>query len=356
MQARFSVVIPVYKIKEEYLRKCLNSLLIQSCELWEAILVDDGSPDNCGSICEEFANANKNFKVYHQTNQGVSVARNSGIDKCSTEWITFIDPDDWVETNWAESISETIDKFGSSTDIILFDYYQNYAFKEIRKQLSKDHGFLSKNLVSCLRKAPFNQFIVEGKHVIYETNVIWSKVYKKNLFTKNGVYFDPEARKGQDVILNAEIFQIAQNFYYINKPLYHYRYIEQSVTNRFNKNVVYYNEVAFNNYERIIEKFDLDEEYVKLYNARVLTRLYSCMRLYYFHKDNNMQFKDICKEINNILNKQPYSKAMKQIDLSVLPFTYCVFVFFLKRQNYLFLKFLVKLRIVLQLLRGARLG
>ncbi|MCI7728300.1 MAG: glycosyltransferase, partial [Bacteroidales bacterium] len=93
-----SIIVPVYNV-ELYLSKCIDSILAQSFTDWECILVDDGSKDSSGKICDEYALKDTRIKVIHQTNKGVSVARQVGIDNASGEYSIHIDPDDWVEPN-----------------------------------------------------------------------------------------------------------------------------------------------------------------------------------------------------------------------------------------------------------------
>lgn len=127
------------------------------------------------------------------------------------------------------------------------------------------------------------------------------------------------------------------------------------MTNRFNEKAQYYNEVAFENYERIINKFLLSEEYWNAYYARVVTRLYSCMRLYYFHPDNKKDKNTTYTELDDTLDKYPYCDALKKVDGSCLTKSQKVFVYFLKKRNYGMLKFLVDGRIWLKNIKGARL-
>ena len=96
---QISVIVPVYQA-EAYIRRCLDSIVNQTFQDWECILVDDGSKDNSGAICDEYAVKDSRFRVIHQTNRGVSVARQVGLDASKGEYIAFADPDDWVETKW----------------------------------------------------------------------------------------------------------------------------------------------------------------------------------------------------------------------------------------------------------------
>lgn len=349
-----SIIIPIYKIKESYLRSCFESLLAQDMNGFKIIAVDDGSPDHSGDICDEYAQKDKRVIVIHQNNAGVSVARNNGIKAATTEWVTFVDPDDWVEPNHV-SILYDAQKKHNDTDIFWFDYIQDFDRKSNVKYLKDDSGALNEEWVYNLRIAPFNFLLVDGKAYEYETNTIWNKMYRTSLLKDNGMRFDPKARKGQDVIFNAECLQLTDKFFYIHSALYHYRYLQESVTNRFNEKAQYYNEVAFENYERIIKKFSLPEEYWKAYYARVLTRLYSCMRLFYFHPENKMNRKFVNEQLNETLDKYPYNVALKKVDRRMLTQSQRIFVFFLKKRACGVLRFLVNGRQSLKRLSGARL-
>lgn len=349
-----SVIIPIYKINEKLLRECLNSISSQKVKDLEIILIDDGSPDNSGKICEEYAKNDNRIKVIHQKNQGVSVARNVGINNSNSEWITFIDPDDWIETNWSEVLLDTISN-NTDADIIMFDYYQEFATKQNPQYFKLESGYLTNNYLNAIKIAPFNQLIINNKFQEYETNVIWNKVYKAKLIKENNITFDPEARKGQDVIFNAEILQLTSKIYYIHKTLYHYRYLQESITNRYNPKVRFYNEIAFKHYERIIKKYSLSNEYIEAFYARVLTRLYSCMRLYYFHENNTMKYQDIKNELDNILDSYPYNISLKSVNKHYLSYPQRLFVYILQKRYYKILRVMVISRIWIRKTFGKKL-
>lgn len=345
----FSIIVPCYNI-DKYIRKCIDSIICQSFTNFELILVDDGSTDNTGVICDECRLKDNRINVIHQSNSGVSVARNVGIDNAKAEWIIFVDPDDWLELNAVEIIYKTI--LAQNADLYMFDYFQEYKNKCIEKNLFSETKLLSENDIYSLRIAPFNQLIINGKQIEYETNVIWNKVYKTSVLKKSNLQFDPKARKGQDVIFNAEAYQIFNSYYYIKAPLYHYRYLESSITNRYNPNVRYYNEIAFQHYERIIKQYNLSKEYYRSYYIRVLTRLYSCLRLYYFHDKNTMAWKQKKKEIKDILNSYPYNKALINVIYGDMTKIQALFVFCLKHKLIYALWFLTRFRGFLQSIKG----
>ena len=103
MPPQVSIIIPVYN-SENTLRRCLNSVLAQTFTDFECLLVDDGSTDDSGRICDEYAEKDKRFRVFHKENGGVSSARNVGLDNASGEWITFVDSDDWIEGSFLDSL------------------------------------------------------------------------------------------------------------------------------------------------------------------------------------------------------------------------------------------------------------
>ena len=98
-----SVIVPIYKV-EKYLRKCVNSIINQTYKDLEIILVDDGSPDNCGQICDEYAEQDSRIIVVHQKNAGLSAARNAGLEKISGEYVAFVDSDDTIEPQMYETL------------------------------------------------------------------------------------------------------------------------------------------------------------------------------------------------------------------------------------------------------------
>lgn len=115
-----TIIVPVYKIKEEFLRYCIESLLDQGRKDYKIILVDDGSPDNCGAICDEYAEKNSILTVIHQENQGVSVARNNGIKATDTKWLSFVDADDWVEDNYINELYKELNGDAVDADVVMF--------------------------------------------------------------------------------------------------------------------------------------------------------------------------------------------------------------------------------------------
>lgn len=119
MEDLISVVVPIYNV-ENYIKKCVDSILSQTYKNLEIILVDDGSPDNCPQICDEYAQKDSRIKVIHKENGGVSSARNIGMENARGKWIAFIDADDWIEEKYFEKMLDRVKT--NDADIVLCGY------------------------------------------------------------------------------------------------------------------------------------------------------------------------------------------------------------------------------------------
>lgn len=201
---KLSVIVPVYNV-EQYIHKCIDSILNQELQDFELVLIDDGSPDNSGKICDEYAEKDNRIKVIHQANGGVSKARNVGLDAASGEYISFIDPDDWIDKGmYAECISFMTD---NNLDIVCFDVEEvrpNKSF--VRHKYDSDktftvHEALYEILVDGIDNSPCN------------------KIYKS--FTWEGVRF-PAGRRFEDVATIYKTFHQANKVGYMRKAYYHY--------------------------------------------------------------------------------------------------------------------------------------
>lgn len=199
-----SVIVPVYNA-EKYLHTCVDSILNQTFSDFELILVDDGSPDRCGSICDEYATRDTRVKIIHKKNGGVSGARNVGLDCAKGEYVSFIDPDDWVEK---ELLQETLDfSRKNGTDIVCFEVCEvrrdkkHVQYRFDGEQVFEAKDALEKILIDIIDNSPCN------------------KIYKKEVW--NDVRF-PAGRRFEDVATIYKTFYNAEKIGYIKKYYYNY--------------------------------------------------------------------------------------------------------------------------------------
>lgn len=339
--AEISIIIPVYKIPEKYLRYCVDSVKQQTSDKWKMILVDDGSPDNSGEICDNIAASDDRISVIHQQNQGVSVARNAGIDASDTKWVTFVDPDDWIEKTMVEKVLSFLEK--NDAEIVTYSYTREYSDHADLEKMPCGTGKINEKLLGEIRLAPLHRFIVDGKINPYSINAIWNKIYSRDFLNRNSIRFEPEARKGQDRIFNLYALDLTDKVYFLDEVFYHYRNdFEESIVNRFNTNTVKNAEATFRLMRSWITKNNKPEKYNQLLNCRISIRFFEYMRLYYFNESSNLSYSEAKKELINLLNSEPYFDAMKNIDNSILTKAEKVFVFCVKHHFFRICKALLK--------------
>lgn len=199
-----SVIVPVYKA-EKYIHKCIDSVLKQTFSDFELLLVDDGSPDSCGIICDDYARRDKRIKVIHKKNGGVSEARNTGLDHAEGDYIVFIDPDDWVEPDMFQS---TIDFCkNNKTDIVCFEVC------EIRNRKQRVHYRFDTDMIFEAKDA------LEKILIDVIDNSPCNKVYIKEAW--RNVRF-PVGRRFEDVATIYKTFFNAERIGYIKHCYYNY--------------------------------------------------------------------------------------------------------------------------------------
>lgn len=306
----FSVIVPIYKIPDEYLKKCIDSILNQSFTNFEVILIDDESPDNCGQICDEYSKKHKNIKVIHQRNQGVSVARNNGVKHSSGEWIVFVDADDWIEENYLECFYKMINK--EEADIYISSCFINYPKSEVINPFFKEDELVFKGIN---KDRAILQFLCNK---IYKDNAgtadvgaPWAKIYSRKFLLDKNLIFNPELLRMQDNIFNLYAFEYAEKIFYKNEPLYHYRKSEFSGFNRYNPNIIKYYEKVFVIIQNFIYEFNKSNTFEEALKIKIINSFYVYLKLYYYHSDNKEDLSIINKKIKRKLNEKMYKNALE---------------------------------------------
>jgi glycosyltransferase involved in cell wall biosynthesis len=174
---KISVIIPVYKV-EQYLRKCVDSVINQSYENLEIILVDDGSPDKCPSICDEYAKKDKRIKAIHKQNGGLSDARNAGLDIATGDYVMFVDSDDWVEPGIIKECLDALKKEGSDAVVTMF--YNTVKGAEAKITGEGDKGAVETfDPAGALVEAMFKKRRLAAWGNLYKTELFEGKRFKK---------------------------------------------------------------------------------------------------------------------------------------------------------------------------------
>lgn len=344
MSEILTIIVPVYRIKEEYLRRCIESLLNQERRDYKIILVDDGSPDQCGAVCDEYAGKSPLISVIHQENQGVSVARNNAIKATTTEWLSFVDADDWVEKDYISTLYRELNGNALDADVLMYEYSREFKSGRQEESLKIGTGYLDSAMLNTVRQSTFYKLVINGKENPYTVIAIWDKVYRTSFLRNNNLWFIPEARKGQDRLFNADVLNSTSKIYYIKKSLYRYRCWEESRTNRYDSNIPSLTEIEISSLYKIIEKHNLQQTAKEYLNCRICTRLYTCLRLYYFNENNKKPLNNKIKDVRELIASEPYKGALQSVKLGLLNTQEKIFVVCMKRRMIWIVYLLVKAR------------
>lgn len=201
---KISVIVPVYKA-EKYLHRCVDSILAQTFTDFELLLIDDGSPDDSGKICDEYAKRDARVRVYHKENEGVSSARQDGIDNAQGEYTIHADPDDWVESTMLEELYQKAKE--DNADMVICDFFVNKATKQIyQKQQPSllDHETVLKELFQQLHGSCCNKLI------------------KRTCYINHNIKFCLNLNCREDLLFNVQLLVFNIKITYIPQAYYHY--------------------------------------------------------------------------------------------------------------------------------------
>ena len=223
----FSVIVPIYNI-EKYIRRCIDSVLTQPFADYELILVDDGSPDGCPGICDEYAAKDKRIKVIHKANGGLVSARQEGIKIATGDYIVNLDGDDAITPNALEDACKIITDTGA--DIVSFSYQCSVdgVLGEVKNELT-DEGFYDKN---GIEKYIFPKLLSDKNmnHVFY---FLWGKAIKRELITENQLNVNPDISLGEDLSCLVPCYLEAKSLYVSRKVCYLYTIRNDSISKDF---------------------------------------------------------------------------------------------------------------------------
>ena len=332
-----SIIVPIYKV-ENFIRQCIDSIVAQTYKDLEIILVDDGSPDNCPKICDEYAKADKRVRVIHQPNGGLINARKSGLKAASGDYVCFVDGDDWIEPDMYEHIAESIES--NTPDCIITQFYYSYTDKEIKSSYALNKPYYNRNAIenevfpSMLFTEPYYSF------GIYPN--CWTKVFKKVILEKHLMDVNERIRLGEDIAFTFPCLMECQSISFIDKALYHYRINSESMTKKYDPKLC---DIFYLPYETLMIKseylnVDLSDQlpYYLLYLVNFLIRNETLVSHY------NSQEQTV-KVIERVINNNDIQNTLARVDPSIIPSHTKILLKAINRKN----KFTI--RIYMKLLR-----
>ena len=244
---KVSVIVPIYKI-ERYLRQCIDSILAQTFTDFEMLLIDDGSPDECPAICDEYAKKDSRIRVFHKPNGGLTSARNYGLDNAKGDWIMHIDGDDWIEPTYIEELYDTAIKNDADIAICGFRFaYEDGSFVIEHPTIWDDNKSTSLN-----------------RYIASVWTTAWGSIHKSSLYKDNSIRSPKNITFCEDFHLMVRLCYFADKVVSIDSPLYNYRQQSSSIMHYLNEKT-WRNELTA--YKEIIDFFRNQGEFKKYIKA-----------------------------------------------------------------------------------------
>ncbi|MBQ7203717.1 MAG: glycosyltransferase [Eubacterium sp.] len=316
MNGLVSIIIPIFKV-EKYLSRCVDSALNQTYKNIEIILVDDGSPDNCPKICDEYAEKYDKIKVVHKVNGGLSSARNAGLKVATGEYVMFVDSDDWIDANMVADLVEIAEK--ENVDFVRtrakYASWSNrsdgsvcdFGIENMMHTGIYDRDAIEKEILPICIATPqitFGPIVSAG-----------GTLYKRELLTKNNIEFYEDVKYSEDCIFNAIVLMNCNSFYYLNEPQYYnYFYNDTSITKSYRADRWSSNKILIKRFEEdfgLETRFDIPNQ---LWRKKIFCILNSLNERSYI--DSFTARRKYCRAICNDMITVNTMKHMEGLDIS----------------------------------------
>lgn len=273
-EPKISVIVPIYKA-EKYLHKCVDSLLAQTFTDFEILLIDDGSPDKSGEICDDYALKDNRIRVFHKENGGVSSARQCGLDNARGEYTIHADPDDWVEANMLEELYAKAKE--EDADMVICDFYFNSKTSQkycLQSPSSLDHNTVMNELFQHLHGST------------------WNKLIRKSSYQNYNIRFDYSLSFCEDLFFNIQLLSNNITISYVNRAFYHYSYDsnEDSIVKKKSLSDLTY-------MESLYEKFDIYTKNFPCHNSAITAISYLLLsRVFFGNYLDSAKYKKACSK------------------------------------------------------------
>lgn len=321
----FSIIIPVYNTPREQLVEAIDSCINQTYHDIEIIIINDGSEKECLDVLKAYEAKDKRIKLLNGDNGGVSRARNKGLDSVTKKYILFLDSDDLFDVNTCQYLA---DNLPDENTLLAWDF--DVFTGKINDNISQFH----KEEKNELSNTELQKKVLDLKAGF---DVIRCKLYESEIIKKYNVQFCPELTQGEDIVFNMDYFLHVKRCVKINKILYHYRKDFSSHSQRYNPN---YGEKIRKFCSEIMLRGKTGLYDINTCNSRIIHGIFAALAHYFFHPDSTLSTKDLKK----YLGQEPFKDTIKKARYRDFSIQRRVPLFFLKHNNYFFLKLTSKIR------------
>lgn len=336
---KVSIIVPVYNVPEQYLRKCVETLVNQTLKEIEIILVDDGTYETSGKICDELALTDNRIKVIHQENKGLCGARNTGAKAAAGDWIAYVDGDDFVELDTYETLYNEAN-VEEDIDVVMFSYIKDYPSRSVvmnyDKYLESGKVYQTKEELRYLQSMILN----------YNANIAMAptKFMRHDFVRANDIYHDEILRQGAEGIeFNVRLMASAKKVKFIEKHFYHYIYNDESITTKHNeKNHL----MVLGCFEKIKKEIDNnDKELMDWFYDRMNNVILTTAISGYFSPSNPEKYSVKKKKYKEYLKNDIVKETLSKKVNKTLDFTRRVTLICIKLHLFMLVNLISKIRV-----------
>ena len=330
---KVSIIVPTYNV-EKYIRICFDSLLSQTLQDIEIILVDDGSTDSSGKICDDYTLMDPRIKVIHQTNKGLGLSRNSGLALATGEYIGFVDSDDYVSEEMFKTLYDNAKKYNADVSYCTYKRFVN------ENEITHDSNTDIEKIKLWSGEKEIHQYMLEriglppksSKDNLYGASVCCGIFLRRRLM-ELGVQFVSERQFiAEDMLFDIDVIPYCEKIVHCDIPLYYYRYNPKSLTkvykaDRFDKNVELYHEM----YRRLLKNYKKEECFNSMSRYLLVTSRIAIIQEAEFVKRNGKR--TALRNIRKICNNTEIRGILEKYELKKMPIKYSV-TFWLQKQKW----------------------
>ncbi len=332
---KISIIVPAYNV-QDYIEKCINSILNQTYKNIEVIVVNDGSTDNTFDIINSFAKKDDRIKIINQENQGLSESRNNAMKMIKSEYVMFVDADDWIDKDTCEV---AVNEIGDA-DIFWFSYVREYEKNSLPKSAFEEDRkiFSGEEIKTLLQRRIIGPIDSELKHPekLDALSPVWGKLYKLNVI--KDIAFKSFKEIGatcEDVFYNIEVLENVKKVIYINKNFYHYR---KTNSNSLAKGM---DKELYNKWKKayfLLKRYVKNEVYENALNNRFSINIIAIGQRIV---NSNNSFKVKFNMLKEIMCDEVYCNAIKSLNISEMPIHWKIFFWNIKKKQTLIVYFLI---------------
>ena len=334
-QPQASIIVPVYNV-ENYIERCLNSLVNQTFKDIEIITINDGSTDKSLELLNKYAKEDIRISVIDLGDEGVSYCRNLGIEKANGKYIMFVDSDDWIDSSMVEVMYKKAEE--NKLDLVMCSYIREFKdhskekiFNLPQEIIYKDNEVkneLLRKLVGPIKEELSNPEMLDA------LGTVWGKLYRADILKENKIKFVDlkEIGSAEDTLFNIFTFNYLKKLMFLNKPMYHYwRDNLKSVTSQYNPKLKEQRKVFFKYISDFIKENNFEQVFEEALNNRICTSVLG-LGLIECSKNNKISRINKIKNIKIIINEEYIRNAYKNLELKYFSIHWRIFYFFIKNK------------------------